>query len=158
MRLLLFILAIPCIASPSLSQFRDSLIHWEGLKPTPYRDKGVLSVGIGHNTHFDSKPLKTHLTALEIEMLFRMDLSKALDAARKGVGDFDDLPNDIQLVVINLIWGVGRTGFMGFSNFRLCLTYRLYDSAATELADSRWYRQVGPARANWAYKTIKFQP
>lgn len=160
MRCLLFVVLCLCAtitrAAPVfIDRAWREMVKWEGNKTTPYRDAGGWSVGVGHNLTAHGQPVKSAYTRAEVYQLFLHDLAVSLEAARAGVRDFDDLPQDVQLVVLGVIWGVGPTGFTRFHSFRLALSYRAYSSATTELASSKWARQVSAARYNVAIRVLR---
>ena len=147
----------PATTGLTLDQIRAHLVQWEGYRTQPYRDGPGWSVGIGHSLtqHGEQGIWHRPYTSVEIERLFRRDVAWSLDACRQGIEDFDALPIDVQLVAIGVCWGVGRTGFERFRGFRLALSYRAYDSAATELRLSRWAGQVGPNRTRAYVQTLR---
>ena len=146
-------------AAPSLGIIRESLIKWEGYRLTPYKDGRATCVGVGHNLTARREKAKPRYTALEVERFLLRDIAAALDTCRAAVDRFDGLPDDVQLVCINVAFTCGRSGFMRFTNLRRALKYRAYELAASELGHSLWYRsQVSPARARWAYGVLKGQP
>lgn len=149
----------PAIAQPaSLTSpdYRASLARFEGVRKTPYREKnGNWSVGIGHNLTAHREPVKSSYTSNEITLLFDRDLAAALRAARLLVNGFDDLPNPAKEVVVHLIFQCGPTGFAKFKELRFALSRRAFNAAATELWDSKWFRQTPASRANWALRSLR---
>lgn len=145
-------------AAPSLAAIRESLIAFEGYRAVPYRDAGSWSVGAGHNLTAHGQHPKARYSRVEIEGFLMQDIAAAIDAARKGVARFDELPDQVQLVCIHIAFTCGRTGFERWTNLRRALSYRAYASATTELADSRWRNQVSATRFNWALRILRSQP
>ena len=146
---LLFLLVAPLIAAPN---YRAELIRWEGFSLVSYADNGFISAGIGHNlTSGRNKGNPKYkagqrFTALEVESFFIGDLANALQFARKGVKNFDSLPDEAKLITISLIFTTGGEGFLKFKNFRLALSHRMFNLAANELGMSKWAKQL-PNRA-----------
>lgn len=132
------------------------LKRWEGYSTTVYRDGPGYSVGVGHYLG-SSRPRRLTYSHAEIRQLFYRDLAIALAACERGVEGFSALPRQVQLVTLGVAWSVGPTGFMRFKEFRRALNWRAYEGAATELADSKWARQVGAARYNHAIGVLKNQ-
>lgn len=145
-------------ASPSLETYKREMIKWEGIKFAPYADGKCFTSGIGHNLNAHREKLKPRYSTLEVDRWFYKDLSLALDAANAGIRDFDDLPDEVQLMVIGLIWTVGPTGFKRFINLRRALSWRAYEAAAIELLDSKWATQVSPARVRHYRHILQSQP
>lgn len=155
---LLFAATSICRAVPvTYSEARTYLVQWEGYKTTPYRDgpAGHYSVGIGHSLTANGEVPRARYSPTQIERYFAADLSWALDACRAGVRRFDDLPKDIQLVALSVAFTTGRTGFHRFTNFRRALSWRAYDAAAVELADSKWRTQVSVSRFNHCVRVLR---
>lgn len=129
------------------STIRTHLIKYEGYRHHPYRDgPNGWSVGVGHNLTIRGEKPRPYYSSIQIERQLTENISWALDAARRGIRGFDDLPHDIQCVAIGVAFTVGRTGFERFYEFRTALSYRSYRKAAMELQLSRWSRQVSPSR------------
>lgn len=156
----LFLSSLSCEAAPSLNTIKQSLVRWEGYRLTPYRDPVSKDwcVGVGHNLTARRQAIRRSYTALEVERLLLKDVAEAVDAARAAVRGYDELPDDVQLVVLHLAYTTGRRGLMQFTNLRLALGWRAYNAAATELRLSRWYAQVSPSRAKWAHDILYNQP
>ena len=143
-------------ASLTSPDYRASLVRFEGVRLKPYREKsGNWSVGIGHNLTAHRESVKPSYTPNEIALFFDRDLAAALRAARLLVKDFDDLPNPAKEVVIHLIFQTGPAGFARFKRLRFALEKGAWESAATELWDSRWFRQTPAPRANWALRSLQ---
>lgn len=147
-------------AAPRFNSVRQSLEHWEGVRYVPYADPARPShmiVGIGHNLTGNNQAVITNrrYSQTEVDAFYRVDLNNALLAARAGVTDFDQLDDQVKQVVINLIWTVGPSGFKSFVKFRKALSNKHYHTAARELVDSRWARQVSKARVEWSVGVLK---
>lgn len=155
----LFILCAIFTASVTAQTSPDyyaSLARFEGVRLTPYREKnGDWSVGIGHNLTAHRQPVKPRYTQDGIRDFFDRDLAAALRAARVLVKGFDDLPNPAKEVVVHLIFQCGPTGFARFKALRLALSKGAWNAAATELWDSKWFRQTPAPRANWALNNLQ---
>lgn len=136
-------------APVSADAIKRHLVEWEGYSLVPYRDGPGWSAGIGHSLTMHGHPVRSRYTAAQVDRWFREDVSWALDACRRGIERFDDLPHDVQIVCVGIAFGVGRTGFDRFRNLRLALSYRAYRSAASELRLSRWATQVSPVRRDY---------
>jgi lysozyme len=133
--------------------FRSYLVSVEGYRQAPYRDQNHWAVGVGHNLSSHKQPVRTYSRA-QIDSFYQDDLAITLRAARGGVRDFDTLPLSARQVVVGLIWTTGPAGFRGFTRFRQALSTRDYHDAARELRASKWWTQVGQARARRAYEAL----
>lgn len=156
--IILWIVHSAARGAPSLATVRESLITFEGYRAVPYRDAGSWAVGVGHNLSANGQHPKARYSRVEIERFLMQDIAWSIDAARKGVDRFDELPDQVQLLCIHLAFTCGRTGFDRWVNLRRAIGYRAYSAAATELADSRWRKQVSATRFNWALRILQTQP
>ncbi len=135
-------------APVSYAECRVELIKWEGYKLTPYRDGISWVVGVGHSLTANGERVRPRYSQAQIERYLAQDYAWAVDSCRANIRGFDDLPEDVQLVCINLAFTVGRTGFARFKGFCLALSYRAYNTAASQLSLSRWSHQVSSQRYN----------
>lgn len=143
-------------AAPEPALVYATLLKFEGRRLIPYQEKNGTDwvVGIGHNLSARRQKVRAY-TDKEVYQFFQSDYAEMVKAARRLVVDFDDLPDAAQLVVINLLWSVGPTGFARFKNFRFALKYRAFNHARIELIDSKWASQVQPERLDWAVKSLE---
>lgn len=155
-----FLAGFPLVAQPPKAltnpDYRKSLVLFEGVRLKPYREKnGDWTVGIGHNLTAHRETVKPSYSKDEVSAFFNRDLAASLRAARQLVEGFDELPDPAKEVVVHLIFQTGPTGFSRFKNFRLSISKRMWNSAATELWDSQWFRQTPAPRANWALRNLQ---
>ena len=61
--------------------------------------------------------------------------------------DFEDLPEEAQQIIANMMFNLGRPRLSKFVGRKRGVDVKDWNSAADEMVDSRWYRQVG-ARAD----------
>lgn len=80
------------------------------------------------------------LTAEQIDTLFRTDLEHAIGSVRRKVADFDDLPEAVQLVLIDMTFNMGS---VGFPKMLAAVKRRDWEGMIAEMIDSDWYHQVG---------------
>lgn len=119
-----------------MESFEDMLIRHEGIKDAPYIDSlGVQTIGIGHNLH---KPL-THAAIMQI---FRDDLADARNDCLHAFPWFADLSEPRQWVLVNMCFNLGLPRLQGFHRFLTAVELGDYDTAATEMLDSLWAKQV----------------
>lgn len=124
-----------------MESFEDMLIRHEGMLATPYIDSvGVQTIGIGHNLH---KPL-SHAAILQI---FKDDVADAKNDCLHAFPWFAELDEARQWVLINMCFNMGLTRLKGFYKFLNAMQAGDYDTAAVEMLDSLWSKQVkGRAR------------
>lgn len=108
----------------------------EGCRTSPYIDSlGVQTIGIGHNLH---KPL----TRAAILQIFKDDLTDATNECLHAFPWFADLDEQRQWVVIDMCFNLGLAGLKKFTKFLAAMELGQYDTAANEMLDSLWAKQV----------------
>jgi len=75
--------------------------------------------------------------------VFERDLDTAIGECVALYGDqFNAWPGEVQEVLVNMMFNMGRTRLGGFKNFRAALEEGDWKRAGVEGRDSRWYKQV----------------
>lgn len=123
----------------------------EGYRRRVYKDtEGLLTVGIGHlikptdpdwlrDLQYGDK-----LEDEQIEEIFLQDLAQAIGDAKVIFGEvWEDFPDIIQEVFINMIFNLGRSRFLKFKKTIMYAYQKDWKNVAEEMLDSRWARQVG---------------
>ena len=78
-----------------------------------------------------------------VKECFEKDLDTAISECVALYGEgFNDWPGEVQEVLVNMLFNMGRTRLRGFKNFRKALDEENWSKAAVEGRDSRWYNQV----------------
>lgn len=57
---------------------------------------------------------------------------------------FEEMPDRVQGVLINMCYNIGLSRLKGFKKALAAFEAGDFQTAAAEMKDSRWYRQVGP--------------
>ena len=138
---------------------KEEIMADEGVKYEIYLDHlGYPTVGIGHlikpNDQEYGKPIGTKVTSERVGELFIADAESAIKDCKKLFNNFDTIPEDIQHVLVNMMFNLGYTRFSKFKNFKAALDVRDWKKAAIEGQDSLWYRQV-PNRARRLMERLK---
>ena len=122
-----------------MTTIEDLLLKHEGLKFTPYRcSAGKLSIGVGRN--LDDKGISKEEAML---MLFNdIDESEKDLANNVFKGQFYNYPKNIQLVLIDMRFQLGQTGFRKFKKMIMAFENHDYQEAIAQMKDSKWYDQV----------------
>lgn len=131
----------------------------EGYRPQVYIDTvGKPTVGIGLNLKREDAPAivasaganynavlsgQQKLTDEQIKTIFKSTLSIAYADAKKFMPNFDNLPKNIKLVILDLSFNLGYTRLSKFIRFKEALLVKDYNAAARELTTSKWATQVG---------------
>lgn len=121
----------------------------EGVKYEIYNDHlGYATFGIGHLV-LETDPehgsdIGTPVSEERVKECFEKDLDTAISEcyALYGEGTFNDFPDTVQQVVVNMMFNMGRTRLSKFKNFTAALEEGDWARAAVEGRDSRWHKQV----------------
>ncbi len=87
------------------------------------------------------------ITLDEALVLLENDIAVCEDFARREFHNWQRLDNIRQEVIINMIFNLGRKGFLGFRNFVSAVKEFDFGTAAREMLDSKWAREDVPNRA-----------
>ena len=124
----------------------------EGVVYEIYKDHlGYLTFGVGHLiTKEDleyTQPEGTPVSEERVWQAFEKDIATASsECVRLFNNKFLLWPNEVQEVLINMMFNLGRPRLSKFVKFRKALEEKNWAEAAVEGRDSLWYYQVG-ARA-----------
>ena len=131
----------------NLDQLRKELEIDEGVVNEIYLDHlGYPTFGIGHLvTESDPESGQKVGTAVSDERVrsaFETDVVSVIDDCNKLYDDFDELPEEVQLIIANMMFNMGRTRLSKFRGMKRGVDNKDWNAAADEMVDSRWYRQV----------------
>ena len=121
----------------------------EGVEYVIYNDHlGYPTFGVGHlilesDPEF-GEPVGTRVTEARVKECFDHDLDLAIGECQHlyGEGGFGDLPDEVQQILVNMMFNMGRTRLSKFKNFNAAIAEGDWKRAAVEGRDSLWYRQV----------------
>ena len=131
----------------NIDQLREELKIDEGVKYEIYLDHLDLpTFGIGHLV-LDSdpefgEPVGTPISKDRVNECFDQDVEVVLGECRILYPDFDDLPEEAQLIIANMMFNMGRPRLSKFKGMKRGVDARDWNAAADEMVDSAWYRQV----------------
>jgi len=131
----------------NIGQLREELERDEGVKYEVYNDHlGYPTFGIGHLITDDDPecgtPLGTEVSEDRVQGAFETDVESVLSDCEQLYEDFGDLPEEVQLIVANMMFNMGYTRLSKFKGMKRGVDARDWETAADEMVDSRWYRQV----------------
>ncbi len=131
----------------NLEQLRVELEQDEGCKYEIYLDHlGFPTYGIGHLVTKDDpeygQEVGTAVSESRVAEVFEQDIAITLDECERLYSGFQDFPEEVQLICANLMFNMGRPRLSGFKKFNAALADDDWQTAADELVDSRYYRQV----------------
>ncbi|GBL02944.1 glycoside hydrolase family protein [Glaciecola sp. KUL10] len=108
----------------------------EGLRLKPYKcTANRLTIGYGRN--LDDKGISVQ----EAEEMLLADLAEVEQSLIKH-NFFNRLDEVRQAVLINMAFNLGVIGLLRFKNMITALITRDYETAANEMLDSKWAKQV----------------
>ena len=135
----------------NVEQLREQLKIDEGCVYKIYNDHlGYPTFGIGHlvreSDPENGSPLGTEISEDRVNEAFDADIEIVLSDCNILYPDFGDLPEEAQQIIANMMFNLGRPRLSKFVGMKRGVDAKDWNSAADEMVDSRWYRQVG-ARA-----------
>ena len=74
--------------------------------------------------------------------LFDQDMSWTFRDCIRLLPEFNDLPDEVRLIVANMMFNLGAKRLSGFSRLLAAIEKEDWNSAADEMVDSKWHRQV----------------
>tara|TARA_Y100001954_G_scaffold104062_1_gene113209 strand:- start:307 stop:750 length:444 start_codon:yes stop_codon:yes gene_type:complete len=143
----------------NIEQLRKELEVDEGVKYEIYNDHlGYPTFGIGHLVR-DTDPeagaaLGTPISEDRVIEAFNEDVETVLSDCNILYDDFNDLPEEAQLIIANMMFNLGRPRLSKFKGMKAGVDARDWKKASDEMIDSAWYRQV-PNRAGRLVKRMK---
>lgn len=97
---------------------------------------GKVTIGVGRNL------TDVGLSESEIHYLLENDVERAIEHALFMFPTFSSYPEDVQRVVVNVIFHLGVAGFNTFRRFISKIKSHSWDGAADELLNSKAARQT----------------
>lgn len=130
-----------------MERLQQRLEKDEGVRYAVYLDHlGYKTVGIGHliveEDQEYGKDVGYVVSADRVTELFQKDLHTCMEDCKALYPDFQTWPAEVQEILLNMAFNLGRTRLAKFVNFKAALEKRDWKQAAIEGRDSRWYRQV----------------
>jgi len=125
-----------------MNRFKENMIRQltrhEGLRLKPYYcPAGKLTIGIGRNLEGKG------ITEQEAVMLLENDIQECLDDLTPLFPGFDDLPEPVRQVLVDMRFNLGPGRFRQFKKMIAAVNARDFPQAAAQMKASRWYFQVG---------------
>lgn len=131
----------------NIKQLQKELQRDEGCVNAIYLDHlNLPTCGIGHLiTEWDEEygqPVGTTISDDRVAQLFEKDVEVTLEECRVLYGNFDDLPEEAQLILANMMFNMGRPRLSKFKKMNRAIADGDYLEASLQMEDSRWYKQV----------------
>jgi len=120
-----------------MTNLEKMLIKHEGLKLKPYRcPAGKLTIGVGRNIEDNG------ISESEALYLLRHDIKRCKSELNEIFKDFNDLPKEIQNVLVDMIFNLGKTRFLKFEKMIQAVKNEDYEEMVKQMKDSKWCKQV----------------
>jgi len=131
----------------NIDKLREELKIDEGVKYEIYLDHlNLPTFGIGHlirDTDMEyGQAVGTKVTEDRVNECFASDTSSVLKDCETLFSSFYDLPEEVQLIIANMMFNMGKPRLSGFKKFIAAIENKDWSVAAKEMINSRWYRQV----------------
>ena len=130
-----------------VDKLRKQLEIDEGIVHEVYLDHlGYPTFGIGHLVTDDDPEygadVGTTVDEARCIEAFEQDVETVLSDCSKLYSDFDELPEEVQQIIANMMFNMGRPRLSKFKGMKRGVDARDWNAAADEMVDSAWYRQV----------------
>ena len=128
-------------------RLREELKIDEGCKYEIYLDHlGLPTFGIGHlvterDTEYQ-KEVGTVVDEIRVNEVFEQDIHVTIGECRKLFDDWDKLPEEVRLILANMMFNMGRPRLSKFKKMIQAIKDGDWLEAANQMKDSRWYKQV----------------
>lgn len=132
----------------NLIQLQDEIANDEGVVYETYHcSLGHLTGGIGHlitewDEEFYEQPIGTKVPNEQVNDWFEKDIKVTINDCKIIFDNFDNLPEEAQLVIANMCFQLGRPRLSKFKNFIAAVKDEDWQRAGDEMQDSRWYKQT----------------
>ena len=118
------------------------------------------TVGIGHKildtdpekeleiygVNWEEVPDDQRITEDRCYILFQEDVQIAIGGCMNIYNNWDELPQEMQHVLVNMAFQMGQRGLSNFKNMKAAIEEQDFAKTAVEMMDSRWASQT-PERA-----------
>lgn len=119
------------------TKLREVLTDHEGLKYKPYKcTAGKLTIGIGHN--LDDRGVSPAV----VNLMYDEDVTEVVADLKIIFTDFDDLPDDIQIVLADMRFQLGANRFRKFRKMIAAVKQSNWPEMIIQMKDSDWYKQT----------------
>jgi GH24 family phage-related lysozyme (muramidase) len=139
-------------------KFTKQIKKHEGVKTKVYTDNpGHRTIGIGFNLERDDAEQRLRkvganyqdvlhgryeLSNSQMQMLVEMEVDELEVSARRIVGNYDELDDVRQRVVVDMIFNLGAYGFSRFKSTIKHIEHGEFIEASKNMGHSLWARQV----------------
>jgi len=118
------------------------------------------TIGIGHKIldtdpekeldifgiNWEEVPDDQYITEDRCYILFQEDVQIAISGCMKIYNNWNDLPQEVQHILVNMCFQLGQRGLSNFKQMGKAIEESDWEKASVEMMDSRWAKQT-PQRA-----------
>ena len=118
------------------------------------------TIGIGHKIldtdpekdldifgiNWEEVPDNQYITEHRCYVLFQEDVQIAISGCMKIYNNWNDLPQEVQHILVNMCFQLGQRGLSNFKQMGKAIEESDWEKASVEMMDSRWAKQT-PQRA-----------
>ena len=142
-----------------IEKLRQEIEADEGNVNEIYLDHlGLPTFGIGHLVRDTDpehgQPVGTPVSEERVNSCFDNDIQGTITDCKNLFGNFDDLPEEAQLILCNMMYNLGYTRLSKFSKLRGSISIMDFTESANQMYDSKWRTQV-PNRAERLINRMK---
>ena len=143
----------------NIDELREEIQNDEGRVNSVYLDHlNLPTVGIGHlikeSDPEHGLPVGTVIDDERVNELFDQDIKVTLSECEQLYGNFNDLPEEVQKILANMMFNLGRPSLSKFRKLCKAVADRDWQECAVQMEDSRWHKQV-TNRANRLISRMK---
>ena len=143
----------------NIDELRQEIQNDEGRVNSVYLDHLSLpTIGIGHlikeSDPEHGLPVGTVVDDERVNELFDQDIKVTLSECEQLYGNFNDLPEEVQKILANMMFNLGRPRLSKFRKLCKAVADRDWQECAVQMEDSRWHKQV-TNRANRLISRMK---
>ena len=143
----------------NIDELRQEIQNDEGRVNSVYLDHlNLATVGIGHLIKESDPeyglPVGTVVDDDRVNELFDQDIKVTLSECEQLYGNFNDLPEEVQKILANMMFNLGRPRLSKFRKLCKAVADRDWQECAVQMEDSRWHKQV-TNRANRLISRMK---
>ena len=143
----------------NIDELRQEIQNDEGRVNSVYLDHlNLPTIGIGHLIKESDPeyglPVGTAVDDERVNELFDQDIKVTLSECEQLYGNFNDLPEEVQKILANMMFNLGRPRLSKFRKLCKAVADRNWQECAVQMEHSRWHKQV-TNRANRLISRMK---
>lgn len=117
--------------------YEDILKKHEGFETKLYKDtEGLYTIGIGRNIQ------QNGIRKVEAEFMLKNDINETISNLKQVFPDFDTLPENTKLVLVDMMFNLGANRFSHFKHMIQAVKERNWVDMILEMKDSKWCKEL----------------